>query len=154
DDFQSVYSHAPIGICLVDSNDRLLRVNHAFSTLVGYSEKELIQTDPSRITHPEDLGVGAVFRRRILARVEKSVTFQKRFVHKSGRIVRTAVTAILTREPGRHSQHFLNFVQEIEGGQLTESELRYRRLFEAARDGLLIVDADSSRIIDANPFVE
>src|SRR5262249_3760180 len=89
-----------------------------------------------------------------LARVEKSVTFQKRFVHKSGRIVRTAVTAILTREPGRHSQHFLNFVQEIEGGQLTESELRYRRLFEAARDGLLIVDADSSRIIDANPFVE
>jgi PAS domain S-box-containing protein len=154
DDFQSVYSHVPIGICLVDSNDRLLRVNHAFSTLVGYSEKELIQTDPSRITHPEDLGVGAVFRRRILARVEKSVTFQKRFIHKSGRIVRTAVTAILTREPGRHSQHFLNFVQEIEGGQLTESELRYRRLFESARDGLLIVDADSSRIIDANPFVE
>jgi PAS domain S-box-containing protein len=153
DDFQSVYSHAPIGVCLVD-NDRLLRVNHTFSTLLGYSETELAQIDPPRITHPEDLGVSAVYRRRILARVDKSVTFQKRFLHKSGRVVWTAVTASLTREPGRHSKHFLNFVQQIEGGKLAEPELRYRRLFEAARDGLLIVDADSTHIIDANPVVE
>ncbi|MGB7583122.1 MAG: PAS domain S-box protein, partial [Sedimentisphaerales bacterium] len=34
------------------------------------------------------------------------------------------------------------------------SELRYRRLFEAARDGILILDADSGQIVDVNPFVE
>jgi PAS domain S-box-containing protein len=32
------------------------------------------------------------------------------------------------------------------------SELRYRRLFETAQDGILILDADSGKIIDANPF--
>ncbi len=32
------------------------------------------------------------------------------------------------------------------------SELRYRRLFETAQDGILILDADNGRIIDANPF--
>jgi PAS domain S-box-containing protein len=32
------------------------------------------------------------------------------------------------------------------------SELRYRRLFESAKDGILILD-DSGKIIDANPFV-
>lgn len=37
--------------------------------------------------------------------------------------------------------------------QLQASELRYRRLFEAARDGLLILDADSRRITDVNPFM-
>jgi PAS domain S-box-containing protein len=31
------------------------------------------------------------------------------------------------------------------------SELRYRRLFEAARDGMMIVDADSGLILDVNP---
>jgi PAS domain S-box-containing protein len=33
------------------------------------------------------------------------------------------------------------------------SELRYRRLFETAQDGILIVDANSGKIIDVNPFL-
>jgi PAS domain S-box-containing protein len=33
------------------------------------------------------------------------------------------------------------------------SEIRYRRLFEAARDGILIVDAETRKISDANPFM-
>jgi len=33
------------------------------------------------------------------------------------------------------------------------SELSYRRLFEAARDGILILEADTGRISDVNPFL-
>src|SRR5262249_43466712 len=33
------------------------------------------------------------------------------------------------------------------------SNTRYKRLFEAARDGILIVDIDTGKIMDANPFV-
>lgn len=33
------------------------------------------------------------------------------------------------------------------------SELRYRRLFESAKDGILILDADSGQIVDVNPFL-
>jgi PAS domain S-box-containing protein len=33
------------------------------------------------------------------------------------------------------------------------SELRYRRLFETAQDGILILDAESGKIIDVNPFL-
>jgi len=36
---------------------------------------------------------------------------------------------------------------------LKESEIRYRRLFEAAKDGILILDEGEGRIIDANPFI-
>src|SRR5476651_476564 len=36
---------------------------------------------------------------------------------------------------------------------LCASELRYRRLFEAAHDGILIVDPESRKIIDVNPFL-
>lgn len=36
---------------------------------------------------------------------------------------------------------------------LQASEIRYRRLFESARDGILILDAVSRKIIDANPFM-
>src|SRR3972149_2667088 len=37
---------------------------------------------------------------------------------------------------------------------LTFSEVRYRRLFETAKDGILILDADTGRITDANPFLQ
>jgi PAS domain S-box-containing protein len=36
---------------------------------------------------------------------------------------------------------------------LRASELSYRRLFESAKDGILILDADTGRISDVNPFL-
>jgi PAS domain S-box-containing protein len=36
---------------------------------------------------------------------------------------------------------------------LEESELRYRRLFETAQDGILILEADTGKVIDVNPFL-
>jgi PAS domain S-box-containing protein len=36
---------------------------------------------------------------------------------------------------------------------LQSSELRYRRLFEAARDGILILDVETGKIEDANAFM-
>jgi PAS domain-containing protein len=38
-------------------------------------------------------------------------------------------------------------VEEI----LQASEVRYRRLFETAQDGILIIDADTGDIVDVNP---
>jgi len=36
---------------------------------------------------------------------------------------------------------------------LQDSEKRYRRLFESAKDGVLILDADTGKVVDANPFL-
>ncbi|RJP20452.1 MAG: PAS domain S-box protein [Candidatus Omnitrophota bacterium] len=36
---------------------------------------------------------------------------------------------------------------------LSASEIRYRRLFEAAKDGILILDAETGMILDVNPFL-
>src|SRR6185503_19621595 len=44
--------------------------------------------------------------------------------------------------------------QEQEHLTLEDSEARYRRLFETAKDGILILNGDTGRIIDANPFLQ
>jgi two-component system, cell cycle sensor histidine kinase and response regulator CckA len=36
---------------------------------------------------------------------------------------------------------------------LRASEVRYRRLFESARDGILILDAQTAMVVDVNPFL-
>jgi PAS domain S-box-containing protein len=37
--------------------------------------------------------------------------------------------------------------------RLAASELRYRRLFEAAQDGILILDARTAEVVEVNPFL-
>lgn len=37
--------------------------------------------------------------------------------------------------------------------RIEESELRYRRLFESAQDGILILDFKSGKVMDVNPFL-
>src|SRR5450759_3268487 len=36
---------------------------------------------------------------------------------------------------------------------LRDSETRYRRLFESAKDGILILDAVTGMVVDVNPFL-
>ena len=38
-------------------------------------------------------------------------------------------------------------------GALKESEMRYRRLFETAQDGILILDAETGEVTNVNPFL-
>ena len=43
--------------------------------------------------------------------------------------------------------------RNISDDLINASELRYRRLFEAAREGILILDAETGQIVDVNPFL-
>lgn len=44
-------------------------------------------------------------------------------------------------------------LRKKQNDRLAASEVRYRRLFETAKDGILILEADTGKIIDANPFL-
>lgn len=47
----------------------------------------------------------------------------------------------------------LKFHSMVNAQKIRTSELRYRRLFEAAQDGILILDAETGAITDVNPFL-
>ncbi len=60
--------------------------------------------------------------------------------------------------PGSRAELILLAVEDVTDRKLAEQALavtegRYRRLFETAKDGVLILDADTTKITDANPFV-
>ncbi len=43
--------------------------------------------------------------------------------------------------------------RERAGDALRASEVRYRRLFESAKDGILILDAETGMVVDVNPYL-
>ena len=62
------------------------------------------------------------------------------------------------RKPGNQSELILLAIEDITARQrahqlLEVSEIRFRRLFEASHDGILILDAASLKITHVNPFL-
>ncbi len=60
---------------------------------------------------------------------------------------------------GRQTDHIQLTIEDVTARlrgieALQDSELKYRRLFEAAQDGILILTADTGQITEANPFIE
>jgi two-component system, cell cycle sensor histidine kinase and response regulator CckA len=63
-------------------------------------------------------------------------------------------TPSLSGERSRANVEAINTTKHAPAGQaLRDSEARYRRLFEAAQDGILILDAKTGSITDVNPFL-
>jgi PAS domain S-box-containing protein len=71
---------------------------------------------------------------------------------------KTKTKAELTDEL-RDMQHIIDRLNALEADheqtehRLIASEVRYRRLFETAQDGILIIDAATGQITDVNPFL-
>ena len=63
--------------------------------------------------------------------------------------VRTAQAEARTEQAETRTEQAETRTEQV----LHASELSYRRLFEAARDGIMILDADSGRITDVNAFL-
>lgn len=66
----------------------------------------------------------------------------------------------MMKTPRRVSPHSLPRTPVVElvpphtaGVDIRRSEIRYRRLFQSAKDGILILDAATGKIIDANAFM-
>ncbi|MBC8094583.1 MAG: PAS domain S-box protein [Akkermansiaceae bacterium] len=67
-------------------------------------------------------------------------------------------TVLLSGRQVDHLKRILLFIEDITERRGTQSsmrasEIRYRRLFEAARDGILILDPKTRKITDSNPFM-
>jgi PAS domain S-box-containing protein len=69
------------------------------------------------------------------------------------------LNALRIREPGDHAESILLAIEDITKRRMARyavevSEVRYRRLFETAQDAILILDAKTGEIQDANPFIK
>ena len=68
---------------------------------------------------------------------------------------RTQQAEARTKQANTRTEQAKTRTEQAENSEqaISASELSYRRLFEAAKDGILILDVDTGRISDVNPFL-
>src|SRR6476659_8549291 len=121
--FRELFEGAPIGMALLALDERFLKVNASFCSMVGYSLEELCQRTAEDITFAEDIQPGRQLAQSLLDGATRS-TGDKRYVHKNGQVLWVSRTASIIRNEEGQPQHFLLRVEDITERKATEKALR------------------------------
>jgi PAS domain S-box-containing protein len=151
--FRSAFDHAAIGMALVASDTRPLKVNHSLCELLGYSEQELLGATFQSLTHPDDLDSSIAHVRRVLAGEAQAFQMEKRYIHKRGHPVWVILSASLLRDGDGRPLYLISQVQDITERKLAEEALREseerarRALVEQMLAGVAECDPDGKFVL-------
>jgi len=131
--------------------------NAGAERIYGYSAQDIVGKHISLLVpqgYPDDTGF--IFKR--IRTGEPVVRYETLRRKKDGGLINVALTASQIRDAQNHLIGVSTIAHDITWRKLAEeamsaSEMRYRRLFETAQDGILILDADTGQIVEVNPFL-
>jgi PAS domain S-box-containing protein len=135
-----------------------LQVNPSKCEITGYTEEELLATDFQSITHPDDLETGLEGLRRLLSGEIQYCYLEKRYVHKSGRIVWARVSTSLVSDAGGDPLYIVAQVQDITEARADKENLEHlirqnRSILTSVGEGIYGLDLDE-RTSFVNPAAE
>lgn len=130
--FRSAFDYAPIGIGLLSSAGNWLKVNHALTEILGYSEEDFLTMDFQSIMLAEDLGLTLVKVHELVTCKIANCQMEQRYLHKTGRTVWTSWSGSAAND-SRSTQPDLIFqIQDITARKVAEEQLQH----EASHDAL------------------
>mgnify|MGYP001176031715 CR=1 FL=1 len=122
--FRGAFEHSALGMALVSTDGKWLKVNKKLCNIVGYSEKELLAKTFQEITHPDDLDADLNQVQLLLDDKITGYEMEKRYFHKDGHIVWVLLNVSLVRDTDRNPVHFVSQILDITHRKKTEDELR------------------------------
>jgi PAS domain S-box-containing protein len=151
--YSELYDFAPVGYLTIDRGGAIREANLTAASLLGIARTPLMTQRFGGLVAPADRPrfhayLTQVFERRartdcdvrLLVKGEPAVDVRLRAnLFESEQACRMAVTDV--------TEH------KLAEDQVRVSEVRFRRLFEAAHDGVLLIDPATCKITDANPFM-
>ncbi|MEK7850577.1 MAG: PAS domain S-box protein, partial [Deltaproteobacteria bacterium] len=119
--FKAAFEYAPVGMALADINGRFIKVNKTFCDMLGYSEHELPAAGFRAITHQDDLEAA----KRHAPHPESGVfSIEKRFIHKTGRIVWVFVKTFMLKDASGKPLYSIKHIEDITELRQMEETLR------------------------------
>jgi two-component system, cell cycle sensor histidine kinase and response regulator CckA len=148
------------GICITGPNEAsnpLVYVNHGFEQLTGYPAKEVLGQN-MRFLQGADTDQAAVDRLWAATESEQEFSVELLNYRKDGTPFWNQISITPVRDAAEKVSHLVAVLHDLTDRKraeetLRDSEIQYRRLFEAAKDGILILDAETGMILDVNPFL-
>jgi PAS domain S-box-containing protein len=155
--FRAIYEHAAVGLEQVGLDGRLLLVNRALCEMLGCAPEELQATTFEAITHPDDRPREAGLLSELLAGKRGGYRLEKRYLRRDGSPVWVDLTTSLVHDREGKPIHRISVVVDMSerrraAAELTESEERFRALYEHAAVGIKQVGLDGRLLLVNRAF--
>lgn len=147
ENFRRAFDDASTGMAIVSLDGYFLRVNPRLSIITGYSPEELLTKNFHSITYPDDWNLDLKHWKEILLGTHPTCEYEKRYVHKDGRIVWILLTGSGVRDEHGNLMYYVAQMQDITERKrveqaLRDSEERFRSAFDYASIGKALVSPD------------
>ncbi|WCT13371.1 sensor histidine kinase [Mucilaginibacter jinjuensis] len=137
--FHHAFEYAPIGMALVATDGKWIRVNKNLCEMLGYKKEHFMQKTFQDITHPDDLDLDLHQMHALLDGKTPSYSMEKRYYHANGSIIWALLSVTLVRDKENAPLYFVSQIKDI-----TE-----RKKMEIERDNALkIINAQNSRLLN------
>ncbi len=153
--FRTVFENAGIGMTIVSTDDKLTKSNPAMMTMLGYNEEEMAQLDVKDFSHPRDMEKDKKLAKEALVAGTDTYQMEKRFFHKDGSIVWGNLRVTIVMGEDDSPTYFIGMVEDITARKrtelaLSESEEKYRSLFDYSPYPIVVSDIETGKIVDFN----
>ncbi len=129
--FRSAFDNAPIGIGLVSAAGKWLKVNHALTTLLGYSEAEFLSSEFQSMLVPDDLGPTLIKVHELLGGRSPNSQMEQRYVHKNGHTVWTSWSVSTATDAELKQANLIFQIQDITDKKRAEEQLQHDATHDA-----------------------
>jgi diguanylate cyclase (GGDEF)-like protein/PAS domain S-box-containing protein len=122
--FRGAFDNAPLGLALVDRDNRFVRVNHALCRLLGADAAQLVGADQAAFGEPRDNAIEKEFLQDLVKGRSDAVQYERRYRSHDGRELWAMVSATLM--PADHEpQHFLVQINDFTQRKRAEEDLAH-----------------------------
>lgn len=111
--FRSAVENAPNGMALIDPDGRLLKVNPALCTLLGFDADELTAMPLRVIPHEDDVDFDRDSLRNLYRGDMDTCRVEKRLLHKSGRQIHVLLSMSLIRDHDGSAKYYVAQAMDI-----------------------------------------
>ena len=149
--FKGAFETAAHGMVLADTSGCFVKVNNAFTKIVGYNGKELLCKHFKDITYPDDVKLDSSYVKKLLKGEIPSFQIEKRYNHKKGNVVWVNLNVALIRDFEGKPLQFVAQMIDITERKRAEEELNQsmgflNSIIENIPLGLQIFDNDGLTI--------
>ena len=142
--FRGLFEQAAVGMCVVGSDGRLLRVNDKLCSITGRAEHDLMKQELRDLTHPEDRAEHESQVGTLLLGGISEVSLEQRLMRPDGETIWVTVTLSIQWDAGGRIQSLIGVIEDIDARKRAELELRThtarQQLLSKTMDQLLRVD--------------